>query len=426
MDKSLGTVAAPARIIEELLLSAVDAQVSFNFEFLRYYEAEPSTLQLYCECHLNAGELYCRIAADPGAMPADWINLTAPLRLDQVTVPKPWGAEIWYTGIESRGVCSIQNTPLPWLIALSPKHLLGTTTAQDPILLKILAPLQQTVYGDLYLELHEQKIEVYVVTHVDDVAWPNGKGQIRYGFNPDKLKEFESPAAFKQAYLAAVNHYRSIREAIDLELDKIKADNGYALDAIIAPTLAEHWRASLDDELNQQELQRRHTMEAFTDLKELEVGSIIQVQPRTPHSLQHGVRVIEFQSPHYERFILSFGQKVLTQSHWDTETAINRANLDSNMALEPISIAHESGCEVHQIVQFPQFEVRRIRLEVNSSHTLALQDYGILIGVEGEVRVGEQPLTNEDGMLLSALAPAQRLVNSGSSPAILLLAIPST
>ena len=119
MDKSLGTVAAPARIIEELLLSAVDAQVSFNFEFLRYYEAEPSTLQLYCECHLNAGELYCRIAADPGAMPADWINLTAPLRLDQVTVPKPWGAEIWYTGIESRGVCSIQNTPLPWLIALS-------------------------------------------------------------------------------------------------------------------------------------------------------------------------------------------------------------------------------------------------------------------------------------------------------------------
>ena len=48
MDKSLGTVAAPARIIEELLLSAVDTQVSFNFEFLRYYEAEPSTLQLYC------------------------------------------------------------------------------------------------------------------------------------------------------------------------------------------------------------------------------------------------------------------------------------------------------------------------------------------------------------------------------------------
>jgi len=53
-----------------------------------------------------------------------------------------------------------------------------------------------------------------------------------------------------------------------------------------------------------------------------------------------------------------------------------------------------------------------------------LQDYGILIGVEGEVRVGEQPLTNEDGMLLSAMAPAQRLVNPGSSPAVLLLAVP--
>ncbi len=423
MKQSLGSVAEPARIIETLLLNGIDAQISFNFEFTPYYEAEPQPLQLFCECRLDKSQLYCRVAADSAAMSTNWINLTAPLRLDPVTVPKPWGAEIWYTGIESRGVCCVEGTPLPWLIALSPTHLLGTND-RDPILLKILAPLAEAVYGDLYLELHEQKIEVYVVTQVNALAWPNGKGQIRYGFSKDKLNEFESSLAFKQAYLTSVNHYRSIRQTIDLALDGLKTQNGYAPDAIIAPELMESWRESLGEALNLEERRRRQAMDEFTALQELDIGSVIQVQPLTPHSLQHGVRVVEFQSPHYERFILSFGQKVLTQPDWDTETAIERARLDADMAPAPIKLFQSEDCEIDQIVQFPQFEVRRVRLAVKGRYSLAVPDYALLIGVEGQARVGESNLSNEQGLLLSAIAPEQVLSNSGTTPAVLLLALP--
>ena len=423
MTQNLGTVTDPAKVIDDLLASATDAQVSFNFSFLPYYDPAPQPLQLFCHCQWQGGRLSCRIATDPAQMPADGIDLMTPLCLEPVTVAKPWGAEIWHTGIEARGVCAIQGTPLPWLIALHPTRLLGAGQ-RDPVLLKILAPFKEEIYGDLYLELHEQKIEVYVVTQVDPGAWPDGRGQIRYGFCPKRLQSFATEAAFRQAYLAAVNDYRAIRSTIDAELDNVRLTNGYALDAPVAPALLEAWRAELDADLNHEEQRCRGLMNSFTRLQELAVGSVIQVQPLTPHSLQHGVRVIEFQSPHYERFILSFGQKVLTQPHWDSEVAIQRASLATPGAPEPLAIHRSPGCSVDQIVCFPEFEVHNIRLASAASYRLALANYAVLIGVEGTASIAGQALGNEQSVLISGLAREQVLTNNGPTGAVVLLAIP--
>jgi hypothetical protein len=54
------------------------------------------------------------------------------------------------------------------------------------ILLKTLNPVSEDVIGDLYYEMHEKKWEVYVVTEIDQTAWPSGTGIIKAGLHPDK------------------------------------------------------------------------------------------------------------------------------------------------------------------------------------------------------------------------------------------------
>jgi hypothetical protein len=424
MTELLGAIDNPALIIEVLLKSTDERHVSFNFPFANYYQTEPATVQLYCECWRAENELYCRISDDATFMPANAVNLSHPLRLDPVTIKKPWGEEIWYTGIEARGVCGVEGIPLPWLIALSPHRILGVAN-RDPILLKILAPFRQPRYGDLYLELHEHKIEVYVVTQIDAKAWPDGKGQIRFGFNPAMVDKYPNEADFRKAYLTCVNAYREVRQRIDTQLDSIRSAQGYEPNAIVAPELLEHWRLQLDDDLNQEEAERLTAMNAFTALHELNLGSVIQVKPLTPHSLQHGVRVIEFQSPHYERFILSFAQKVLTQSHWDSDTAIARADMSAEMAPTTKPITRQKDCSIDQIVNFAEFEVRSLSLAPGAHHTLELDSYAVLIGVEGVVEIGTKTIKSEEAVLITALSVSQNLINCSEKYAVALLAIPT-
>ena len=104
-----------------------------------------------------------------------WINLFRPLCLKPIAIAKPWGQEIWYTGIEVRGQSLVEaavggfTTPLPWLLSLAPMRFAGGAD-KSLCLLKVLDPLPDEVYGDLYFEMHEQKREVYVVTHLDQTA----------------------------------------------------------------------------------------------------------------------------------------------------------------------------------------------------------------------------------------------------------------
>ena len=256
-------------------------------------------------------------------------SLQQPLRLAPVSVEKPWGREIWYTGIEARATSGVTDgrhtTPLSWVLASAPRHLCGATPVA---LLKVLDPAPQAVLGDLYFELHETKQELYVVTHVDRRAWPDGRGAIRFGMNAARRALYADDTRFRAAYLTAVREYEAVRRTIDDLLDAKRNAAGVALDVPVPLVLMQRWLDELDPLLVDDERARRDVMNSFTQMRPLSEGDIVELPRRFPHALQHGVRVIELQTPTYERRILSFAQKVLTQDHWDTEIAVADMRLD--------------------------------------------------------------------------------------------------
>ena len=78
------------------------------------------------------------------------IDLQSPLGLTPVCIGKPWGQEIWFTGIEERGLSGVTDgrftVPLAWVVAVVPVPLM-TGQPGNPNLLKILDPLPEPVYG---------------------------------------------------------------------------------------------------------------------------------------------------------------------------------------------------------------------------------------------------------------------------------------
>lgn len=326
------------------------------------------------------------------------------LSLSTRHIPKPWGQEIWYTGVEARGVCSFLvdgvEIPIPWLRAALPAGQTGDG-GTPLVLLKILDPLPAEVTGDLYFELHREKREVYVVTHVDRAAWPDGIGAIRYGFSREVVASYPDEAAFRRAYLDAVLDYERVRRGID------------AGDIIPGPGL----RA--------REVELRRRMEAFTQLRPLRVGDVVKVPLYLPHSLQHGVRTVEFQTPVYERQILSFGQKVLTQGHWDTREAV------SVMALYPPDtedlevLGEGDGWREERIVDFRDFEVRRIALAGGAAHTPGpLSSYALVMVVSGRLGLDGIIHHPEQALLLPGGWSGELASADPTQPLLLLLALP--
>ena len=205
-----------------------------DFDFLAYWQENPTPRHLAAIYYVCDGDLQVAVTdqplvADdlpPGIQFLRWtteyrlvgMDPTKPVSLEPDYIAKPWGQEIWYTGVESRGVCHFARgearSPIPWLRAVLPGDAAGAPK-EPMILLKVLDPLPEPVTGDLYFELHETKREVYVVTHIDPRAWPDGVGYIRYGFSPGVIASFASEDLFRQAYLAAVQAYEAQRRALD-------------------------------------------------------------------------------------------------------------------------------------------------------------------------------------------------------------------
>ena len=290
-----------------------------------------------------------------------------PLPLNSLAIIKPWGEEVWFTGAEQRGVCDFgtrrASTPLPWLLAALPDR--DTTRGfTPPALLKILYPLAEAVAGDLYFEVHDLKREVYVVTHVDRRAWPDGVGQLRLGFCPQRLAASKSESAFKAEYLAAVNAYRAVRE----QIDALPKGTG------LAP------------ELTEREVKLRTVMDAFTALRPVRAGDVVEVPRMLPHALQHGVTVVEFQTPVFERKILSFAQKVLTQSGWDTAEAVRHMRLLAPPPPDAEVLVDEPRVRVEKVAEIPEFELQRLRIEPGGTLQVIIPgDHGLAMVLEGGV-----------------------------------------
>ena len=404
------------------LAEGVDALLIVDFELEQYWlaDAEPISLTaLYC---VKAGRLQVAVTDRPLTAgeygPVEqfdiWVEQYqlvraapgAPLQLLPSYIAKPWGREIWYTGVEQRGVCDFATangrTPIPWLQAVLPQRTVGES-GRPLILLKILDPAPQPVTGDLYFELHEEKREVYVVTQVDDSAWPDGVGFIRYGFAPEQVARSGAEQDFRARYLAAVEAYRRVRSTLD-ELPEGESPNPEQL-AI--------------------EVQLRKIMNSFTHMRPLRVGDVVVVPPLMPHALQHGVRTVEFQTPVYERKILSFAQKVLTQDHWDTREALAQALLSQPDELPFECLQQERGVSVERIVDFPDFEVRRVQLEGGAS--IALQpivDYALVIVIEGELALHSDTYSAEQALLLPRGDRGRFTPANPAQSLVLLLALP--
>ncbi len=380
--------------------------------------------QLLSEKYLSGEEL-CELGA---LLKVPIVNLCQPLQLEPVAIPKPWGQEIWYTGIEQRGLSRVtdgqHSVPLAWLIAVAPYHLMAGV-GQMPNLLKILDPLPEPVYGDLYFELHEQKREVYVVTHIDRQAWHDGIGQIRYGFSAAIRDGFDRDDEFRIAYRKAVTSYRAVRRQMDALIDCFREEACVPLNEPVSAEWAKRWQQRLPADLLEQEHRLREEMNRFTHLKALRVGDVIKVPLLMPHALQHGVRTIEFQTPVYERKILSFDQKVLTQAEWDTDEAIELMSVYAPQEVE-LAIIDDNGPVKRELVaDFADFEVQRVTLQPGAQWQLnKTLEHAVVIVVSGELGFGDVVLVNEQ----AAFIPAQRddisVCNLAVGPSVLLVSQP--
>ena len=116
----------------------------------------------------------------------------------------------------------------------------------------------------------------------------------------------------------------------------------------------------------------------------VKVGDIISFPVFQIHSLRHGIKVIEFQTPHYERLILMFAQKVLTQNHWDTEDAISKMGTEVYHPPKLDCIHNSKYLIVERFTDFPQFNFDRISLEPKNTYEIQLDGrYQLLIIISG-------------------------------------------
>ncbi len=409
----------------------VDSDVlSLCYDFSQYYLDGKPVIRLLAICQLLDGQLVFTVgeASDSlcaelegGESPASleqfcadhgWPLLSAsqPLKLRPVAIPKPWGQEIWYTGIEQRGLSlvtdGVSSAPLPWVLSVMPARLVAGHERRIN-LLKILDPLPEEVFGDLYFELHEEKREVYVVTHVDEQAWQDGVGSIRFGFDEKVVASYETEQAFRKDYLTAVREYESVRREIDALLDQYRLAEGVDLNAPVSAIQLKAWLAKVPETLQSREVQLRKAMNRFTSLLPLRVGDVVKVPLRTPHALQHGVRTVEFQTPVYERQILSFAQKVLTQCHWDSDKGVEIMSLERPELSGLPVLAECSSYRLEEVVIFDDFRVQRLTMRAGSGTGFSLPDtgnYALLMSVDGELQAGDQMLAPEEAVLV----PAQR------------------
>ncbi|MCZ6646565.1 MAG: hypothetical protein O7B79_10030 [SAR324 cluster bacterium] len=348
------------------------------------------------------------------------ISSAAPLWLETHFVDKPWGREGWYTGIEKRGVSRVRSpsgsTELPYALAMFPWPLMGEAEG-EPILLKTLEPRHEEVLGDLYLEVHEEKWETYLVLEIDSNAWPDGTGCLLAGLDARVLARYRkrhgagAEAAMVGDLREKIRVYEKLRREIDALADEALSRRKRSASAEDDPGARQKALAALPANLIKKEKKLRAQAEAFIGRHPLKLGDVACLPPGVLHSLQHGVKVVEFQTPTYERLIAMFAQKVVTQPHWDTDRALQLMQKTpyTPPATVPV-ISPETGVQRDQVVDFPQFQVLRTRLAsgVRLAHPRKTEPaYCLLFVSAGKGRLllangDETPLAAGDACLLPA------------------------
>lgn len=223
-----------------------------------------------------------------------------PSALHPVDVAKPWGREVWYSGVEARGESGVCTTA--GVVPLS-QYLVAHGRTRPVILLKAL----QATGGNLYLEVHESKSEVYVVD------WIDGGSRMLLGARCEVLSRM-GEAAFRAALRQAAGRAEAGQAAIE-------------------------------------------AVQSFMNPVDLRPGDAVTIPRQVPHSLLRGMHVIEFQTPVFERWILAASQPVVTQRGWDVDAAVAAMDLSVQPTVES---PQEVGMSI--IARTPDFAVARHRL----------------------------------------------------------------
>jgi len=322
------------------------------------------------------------------------VPLTAPVRLLPVTVPKPWGREYWFTGVEPHresrvAVCGGELTLRAYL-SLAPEALCG---ARLPVLMKYLEPRPVPFIGDLYFEVHDSKHEVYVVTDVNRSAHPDGIGAVRLGVDQALRDAMADDARFRRAFLEALHRFEACRLASDAGTGDPRA-----------------------------EAAARSRVLAFTRSVPVRPGDVVTVPAGYPHALQHGVRVVEIQTPNHQRSIVYATQRVVTQPRWDSAAAVARMRLETPPVSTPTVAA---GGAMARLAEFPDFTVCRLRLPPRTCWTdEASRPYAICLATRGPVFLGNRALrlgTGEAAFVPGSAGPVSAV---SAGPGELLLALP--
>ena len=263
-----------------------------------------------------------------------------PAALRPVTVAKPWGREVWYSGSEARGESGVCTSA--GVVPLA-RYLAERGRAQPVILLKALHPTA----GNLYLEVHETKSEVYVVDRID------GTGRMLLGARPDVLARMGD-----EGFRAAVRRVAGQAEAGEADIEAVQS---------------------------------------FMQPVDLRPGDAVTIPLRVPHSLLKGVHVIEFQTPVFERKILAASQPVVTQKGWDIGSAVAAMDLSAQPSVKP-----PAGDEVQVIARAPDFAVTRHRPPPESAFPVPPWSVGWV--VRGAVRCSDRRFPGRTAFVAPATA----------------------
>ena len=332
---------------------------------------------------------------------------------------KPWGKEIWFTGIEERGQAKIESyfkkkkMNLTDFLYLYSNHCCNGQN--QLVLLKILESIPERIFGDLYLELHEKKQETYIITDVNSQIHKMKTAQMKYGLNLDKRKTFKKLKFFKQSFFRAVMKYKKIRDFIDKQAYPQKAN-------------IKQYKKNLKQispECKKKELELRDEMNSYIGSYPVKKGDVISINNLIPHSLQHGIRCIEFQTPVYERLIISFTQKVIRQNHWDTKKAIRVMKKAFPYKQKLKKLKQTNYFDIELICRFKDFKVVRYRFFKNSRIDLSFKTYTLFIAMDdlstAQIEKKTQLLTAEQGFLLPSF---KKITLRAKKTAELIICIP--
>ena len=263
----------------------------------------------------------------------------SPAALQPVVVEKPWGREVWYSGVEARGESRVgvgqDAVPLSEFLRRHGRE-------RDIVLLKALHPDQ----GDLYVELHEVKWEVYAVDAVDHALWPDG-GRMLLGI--DQRRRRALGERFDAALLAAAE---ASEAAVQRGVTTRNGGNGKASEVA--------------------------DVARFLNAVAVRPGDIVTIPPTMPHSLLRGVSVVEFQTPVFERKILAASQPVKTQRTWDSAAAVAAMDTES-----PPAVA--SPAATGEAARTPHFAV----VAIGQGERRVVPPWAVGWVSRGEVRAGE-------------------------------------